>query len=175
MEKLRQFIENHRDEFDDEPLLEGHWERFEQKLAAVEPQQPTKRVWLWAVAGLAAAAAVALLLWLQPMRIVTDPSDGMVQEDWLAMQQEFLETQGYYQMRIIDLTEQMDKLCKEKRSTEAEQLLQAAWQVRSEVTEFEQEVVPTLSYDETGLYALTQTYSMGIGSLTFLLNQMETM
>lgn len=175
MEKLRQFIENHRDEFDDEPLLEGHWERFEQKLAAVEPQQPTKRVWLWAVAGLAAAAAVALLLWLQPMRIVTDPSDGMVQEDWLAMQQEFLETQGYYQMRIIDLTEQMDKLCKEKRSTEAEQLLQAAWQVRSEVKEFEQEVVPTLSYDEMGLYALTQTYSMGIGSLTFLLNQMETM
>lgn len=175
MEKLRQFIENHRDEFDDEPLLEGHWERFEQKLAVVEPQQPTKRVWLWAVAGLAAAAAVALLLWLQPMRIVTDPSDGMVQEDWLAMQQEFLETQGYYQMRIIDLTEQMDKLCKEKRSTEAEQLLQAAWQVRSEVKEFEQEVVPTLSYDEMGLYALTQTYSMGIGSLTFLLNQMETM
>ena len=175
MEKLRQFIENHRDEFDDEPLLEGHWERFEQKLAAVEPQQPTKRVWLWAVAGLAAAAAVALLLWLQPMRIVTDPSDGMVQEDWLAMEQEFLETQGYYQMRIIDLTEQMDKLCKEKRSTEAEQLLQAAWQVRSEVKEFEQEVVPTLSYDEMGLYALTQTYSMGIGSLTFLLNQMETM
>lgn len=175
MEKLRQFIENHRDEFDDEPLLEGHWERFEQKLAAVEPQQPTKRVWLWAVAGLAAAAAIALLLWLQPMRIVTDPSDGMVQEDWLAMQQEFLETQGYYQMRIIDLTEQMDKLCKEKRSTEAEQLLQAAWQVRSEVKEFEQEVVPTLSYDEMGLYALTQTYSMGIGSLTFLLNQMETM
>lgn len=175
MEKLRQFIENHRDEFDDEPLLEGHWERFEQKLAAVEPQQPTKRVWLWAVAGLAAAAAVALLLWLQPMQIVTDPSDGMVQEDWLAMQQEFLETQGYYQMRIIDLTEQMDKLCKEKRSTEAEQLLQAAWQVRSEVKEFEQEVVPTLSYDEMGLYALTQTYSMGIGSLTFLLNQMETM
>ena len=175
MEKLRQFIENHRDEFDDEPLLEGHWERFEQKLAVVEPQQPTKRVLLWAVAGLAAAAAVALLLWLQPMRIVTDPSDGMVQEDWLAMQQEFLETQGYYQMRIIDLTEQMDKLCKEKRSTEAEQLLQAAWQVRSEVKEFEQEVVPTLSYDEMGLYALTQTYSMGIGSLTFLLNQMETM
>ena len=175
MEKLRQFIENHRDEFDDEPLLEGHWERFEQKLAAVEPQQPTKRVWLWAVAGLAAAAAIALLLWLQPVRIVTDPSDGMVQEDWLAMQQEFLETQGYYQMRIIDLTEQMDELCKAKRSTEAEQLLQAAWQVRSEVTEFEQEVVPTLSYDETGLYALTQTYSMGIGSLTFLLNQMETM
>ena len=175
MEKLRQFIENHRDEFDDEPLLDGHWERFEQKLAAVEPQQPTKRVWLWAVAGLAAAAAVALLLWLQPMRIVTDPSDGMVQEDWLAMQQEFLETQGYYQMRIIDLTEQMDKLCKEKRSPEAEQLLQAAWQVRSEVKEFEQEVVPTLSYDEMGLYALTQTYSMGIGSLTFLLNQMETM
>ena len=175
MEKLRQFIENHRDEFDDEPLLDGHWERFEQKLAAVEPQQPTKRVWLWAVAGLAAAAAVALLLWLQPMRIVTDPSDGMVQEDWLAMQQEFLETQGYYQMRIIDLTEQMDKLCKEKRSPEAEQLLQAAWQVRSEVKEFEQEVVPTLSYDEMGLYALTQTYYMGIGSLTFLLNQMETM
>ena len=175
MEKLRQFIENHRDEFDDEPLLEGHWERFEQKLAVVEPQQPTKRVWLWAVVGLAAAAAVALLLWLQPMRIVTDPSDGMVQEDWLAMEQEFLETQGYYQMRIIDLTEQMDELCKAKRSTEAEQLLQAAWQVRSEVTEFEQEVVPTLSYDETGLYALTQTYSMGIGSLTFLLNQMETM
>ena len=175
MEKLRQFIENHRDEFDDEPLLDGHWERFEQKLAAVEPQQPTKRVWLWAAAGLVAAAAIALLLWLQPMRIVTDPSDGMVQEDWLAMQQEFLETQGYYQMRIIDLTEQMDKLCKEKRSTEAEQLLQAAWQVRSEVKEFEQEVVPTLSYDEMGLYALTQTYSMGIGSLTFLLNQMETM
>ena len=175
MEKLRQFIENHRDEFDDEPLLEGHWERFEQKLAAVEPQQPTKRVWLWAVAGLAAAAAVALLLWLQPMRIVTDPSDGMVQEDWLAMQQELLETQGYYQMRIIDLTEQMDKLCKEKRSTEAEQLLQAAWQVRSEVKEFEQEVVPTLSYDEMGLYALTQTYSLGIGSLTFLLDRMETM
>ena len=91
------------------------------------------------------------------------------------MQQEFLETQGYYQMRIIDLTEQMDKLCKEKRSTEAEQLLQAAWQVRSEVKEFEQEVVPTLSYDEMGLYALTQTYSLGIGSLTFLLDRMETM
>ena len=175
MEKLRQFIENHRDEVDDEPLLEGHWERFEQKLAAVEPQQPKKMFWLWPAAGLVAAAAIVLLLWLQPMRIVTDPSDGMVQEDWLAMQQEFLETQGYFQMRIIDLTEQMDKLCKEKRSTEAEQLLQAAWQVRSEVKEFEQEVVPTLSYDEMGLYALTQTYSMGIGSLTFLLNQMETM
>lgn len=175
MEKLRQFIENHRDEFDDEPLLEGHWERFEQKLAAVEPQQPTKRVWLWSVAGLAAVAAVALLLWLQPLRTLTDPSDGMEQEDLITMEQEFLETQGYYQMRIIDLTEQMDELCKAKRSTEAEQLLQAAWQVRSEVTEFEQEVVPTLSYDETGLYALTQTYSMGIGSLTFLLNQMETM
>ncbi|MDY4550853.1 MAG: hypothetical protein SPD54_03380 [Parabacteroides sp.] len=177
MEKLRQFIQDHQAEFDDEPLLEGHFERFEQKLATVQPKRSGRQVWLWrAVGGISAVAAViALLLWLQPMRIVTDPSDGMVQEDWLAMQQEFLETQGYYQMRIIDLTEQMDKLCKEKRSTEAEQLLQAAWQVRSEVTEFEQEVVPTLSYDETGLYALTQTYSMGIGSLTFLLNQMETM
>lgn len=175
MEKLRQFIENHRDEFDDEPLLEGHWERFEQKLAAVEPQQPTKRVWLWAVAGLAAAAAVALLLWLQPTRIVTDPSDGMVQEDWLAMQQEFLETQGYYQMRMNDLTDRLDQLCKQKRTEEAEQLLQAAWQVRSDVKEFEHEVVPTLPCDEDGLYALAQTYSLGIGSLTFLLDRMETM
>ena len=175
MEKLRQFIENHRDEFDDEPLLEGHWERFEQKLAAVEPQQPTKRVWLWAVVGLAAAAAVALLLWLQPMRIVTDTSDGMVQEDWLTMQQEFLETQGYYQMRMNDLTDRLDQLCKQKRTEEAEQLLQAAWQVRSDVKEFEHEVVPTLPCDEDGLYALAQTYSLGIGSLTFLLDRMETM
>ena len=175
MEKLRQFIENHRDEFDDEPLLDGHWERIEQKLAAVEPQQPKKMFWLWPAAGLVAAAAIVLLLWLQPVPVEPDSSHEVEQQELTAMELEFQEAQGYYQMRMNDLTDRLDQLCKQKRTEEAEQLLQAAWQVRSDVKEFEHEVVPTLPCDEDGLYALAQTYSLGIGSLTFLLDRMETM
>lgn len=175
MEKLRQFIEDNRAVFDDEPLPEGHVERFEQKLAAASPTRGARRIRLWSKAVMAAAAIGLLLLWLRPMGETNHPQPETEEEPLSAMTREWQETQGFYQMRMADLTDRMDRLCKEKRTAGAEELLEAAWKIQTDTKRFEFEVVPTLPCDEMGLYAMTQAYTRSIGSLSFLLERMETL
>ena len=57
MDKLKNFIDTNREAFEDDLLPEGHFERFEQKLAV-----PRKsRAMLYSLCAFAAAACIALL------------------------------------------------------------------------------------------------------------------
>ena len=57
MDKLKNFIDTNREAFEDDLLPEGHFERFEQKLAAPRKSQAT----LYSLCAFAAAACIALL------------------------------------------------------------------------------------------------------------------
>ena len=52
MDKLKNFIDTNREAFEDDLLPEGHFERFEQKLAAPRKSQAT----LYSLCAFAAAA-----------------------------------------------------------------------------------------------------------------------
>lgn len=57
MDKLKNFIDTNREAFEDDLLPEGHFERFEQKLAAPRKSRAT----LYSLCAFAAAACIALL------------------------------------------------------------------------------------------------------------------
>ena len=57
MDKLKNFIDTNREAFEDDLLPEGHFERFEQKLAVPRKSRAT----LYSLCAFAAAACIALL------------------------------------------------------------------------------------------------------------------
>ena len=60
MDKLKNFIDTNREAFEDDLLPEGHFERFEQKLAVPRKSRAT----LYSLCAFAAAACIALLFLL---------------------------------------------------------------------------------------------------------------
>mgnify|MGYP007005094030 CR=1 FL=1 len=115
MDKLKNFIDTNREAFEDDLLPEGHFERFEQKLAA-----PRKsRAMLYSLCAFAAAACIALLflfklpggtpLPIQPRQVVTGQHACEVKE-------EIEELRLYYNMQMSDIISQMQAMYKLQRT-----------------------------------------------------------
>ena len=122
MDKLKNFIDTNREAFEDDLLPEGHFERFEQKLAVPRKSRAT----LYSLCAFAAAACIALLflfklpggtpLPIQPRQVVTGQHACEVKE-------EIEELRLYYNMQMSDIISQMQAMYKLQRTPGTEELL----------------------------------------------------
>lgn len=164
MDKLKQFIDDHRDEFNDIELPKGHQARFEKKL----PIRAKRRTLWYSVYGVAAAACIALLLFFKPSTDLFIDDD-----DPTANVCEIEELQLYYTMQINEVLAQIEAINETETSPKSAQLLQASQQVVDDSGRFEEEVLPSLPCSEEGIYAINQHYSNSLRSLHIMLDQME--
>ena len=156
MDKLKNFIDTNREAFEDDLLPEGHFERFEQKLAVPRKSRAT----LYSLCAFAAAACIALLflfklpggtpLPTQPRQVVTG-------------------------QHACEVKEEMQAMYKLQQTPGAEELLKETKRVLTDNYMFEETVLPTLPCSNAGLYAMNLHYSTSLESLNIMLKQMENM
>lgn len=176
MDKLKNFIDTHRDAFDDEMLPEGHFGRFSQKLP--ESRQ-SKRFKIYTLGACLAAACAALFFLLHapesdPVSIPLDHSLQASEKTQHCQQKtEIDELRLYYNMQMNDVMARMEILNREQRTPGAAGLLKETHKVLTDNYMFETTVLPTLPCSDIGLFAMTQHYSNSLQSLSFMLKQME--
>ncbi len=170
MDKLKSYINTHRDAFEDDLLPEGHFERFEQKL----PAGRRRPISFYTLVAMAAAASIALLLlWQLPITTVVPTEETPVQAETDSELQEMDELQFYYQMQVNDIMARMEKLYKQEQTTGTTGLMEASKQILADNLQFEEHILPTLSPSDDALFAITQHYSVSVNSLNLVLQQME--
>lgn len=172
MDKLKEFIDNNREAFDNDLLPEGHFERFEQKLpvAPLKRQKPLYMLW----GSFAAAAVIALLLLLRLPGGSTIPDSGQRATAKASQaREEIEELQVYYQIQINDLMAQMKRLYDQEQTPGATGLLKETQKILQDNYMFEETILPTLPHSNEGVFAMTQHYSNSLESLNFMLKQME--
>lgn len=167
MDKLKQYIQNNREMFDQEELPVGHELRFMQKLS-----RKRNRVKLFACYALAVAASVAVLIMsVFPFSEKKDPLSSDLAT--VTMTTEISELQLYYNMQMREIVDRIESFNPGNGTLEKQQVLKEAKRVLAMSKLFEESVVPQLpSFDET-LFAMTQYYGTSIRSLNFMLEQME--
>lgn len=163
MDKLKQFIDSNKEEFDEVDLPEGHFERFEKKLSA-RRRRPVR---LYTLFGIVAAACIALLLIFKPS------TDLYMDDDPTANVCEIEELQLYYTMRMNDVLSKIEAVYEKAPSPGSSQLMAATQTVLHDSEEFEEQVLPTLPCSEEGIFAVNQHYENSLASLRIMLNQME--
>lgn len=162
MDKLKQFIDEHRQEFNDIELPEGHLERFEKKL----PRQAKRRTLWYTVYGVAAAACIALFILFKPSTDLFMEGD-----DPTANVCEIEELQLYYTMQINEVLARIEAADEETTSHKSAQLVQASRKVVNDSDRFEEEILPTLPCSEEGIYVINQHYRNSLRSLQIMLDQ----
>ncbi len=109
MDELKNFIDTNREAFEDDLLPEGHFERFEQKLAAPRKSQAT----LYSLCAFAAAACIALLFLFKlpggtPLH--TQPGQVATGQPICEVKEEIEELRLYYNMQMSDIISQMQAM-----------------------------------------------------------------
>lgn len=165
MDKLKNFIEDNREAFDEERLPVGHLDRFEEKLA---PRRKDRTI-LWGIVGFAAAACIALFLLYQlPFQ------KGFGERQYVCeMKQEIAELQLHYTMRMNEVVLQMEDLYEQEQTPGAAQLLSETKKVLNDTHQFEENILPTLPCSDESLLALTQHYNNSLESMHIMLEYME--
>lgn len=175
MDKLKDFIDTNREAFDDDLLPEGHFGRFEQKLAA--PRR--NRAALYRLCVFAAAACIALLFLFR----LPDGTPVHLPDEWAeaedakcaAMQEEVEGLQLYYRMQMNDVISRMQEIHKRQPLPGTKELLEETQRVLADSHTFEETVLPSLPCSDTGLCAMNLHYRASLESLNTMLEQMENM
>jgi hypothetical protein len=158
MDRLKNFIDDNRERFDDIELPEGHRERFEQKLKA-QNRKPIIRYALWSIIA-AACVSLFLLIDVQPQSAEEyDLCDIMSTE-----KQELI---LYYNMQMNNIISQLEA----HNNTASDERLAQAKTIQSECFHFEEEVVPDLPCTEKAIFAINQHYIRSIEGMTTILEQ----
>jgi hypothetical protein len=165
MDKLKDFIDTHREAFDDDFLPEGHFERFEEKLG--RRKRVTLRLTLLAAS---VAAAAGLFIFLKAPSI---EKENMQPVYTCEVEKEIEGLRLYYNMQIYDVVAQMKDLYAAQRSSGSLELLEESKQVVYSVYDFEENNLPSLPCSDDGLFAMTQHYNNSLKSLNFMLGQMK--
>ncbi len=164
MDKLKDFIQDNIEAFDEDFLPEGHFERFEKKL----PREQKRRFSLFRLSALAAAASLALFF------LIGTPKGK--QDDFLAsLAQEKEEMDGlqmYYRMQMDEILLQMEELGKRQAAGSAD-LLQESRQIMQDCRTFEETVLPTLPCSGEGVLAMSQHYNASVEGLNIMLRRMK--
>ena len=111
MDKLKNFIDTNREAFEDDLLPEGHFERFEQKLAVPRKSRAT----LYSLCAFAAAACIALLfLFKLPggTPLPTQPRQVVTGQHACEVKEEIEELRLYYNMQMSDIISHMQAMYK---------------------------------------------------------------
>lgn len=163
MDKLKDFIENNKQEFDDIELPVGHMERFKDKLEGRKKQVVRRRL-AW---GIAAAACLGLLFTFQ-----TQYNKEQV-ENLCELSTEIKEVRMYYNMQMSATIAQMEELYKEHQTPGRFELLQQTQEVIAVNQDFENRILPTLPCSEEALFAMNQHYDASLSGMNILLRQMR--
>jgi hypothetical protein len=166
MDKLKDFIDTHREAFDDDLLPEGHLERFEKKL------KKKRNVRRFSLIAVTIAAAAGLFFFL---KIQSDMGDEPQQESIFTCEaeEEIEELRLYYNMQIYDVETQIKDLYAYRETPGSLELLEETERVIQTSYEFEENILPTLPCSEAGVFAMNQHYSNSLNSLNFMLKRME--
>jgi hypothetical protein len=164
MDRLKQFIDGNREEFDDIELPEGHRKRFCKKLSS-HGKLRTLRYFIYAAV---AAACVALLFLFRPSVGFSTEEDDPAENVC-----EIEDVQLYYTMQMNDVLAKIEKAYEQESTPKSAQLMLASRHVQNDVGRFEETVLPFLPCSEEGLYAMNQHYRNSLKSLEIMLEQME--
>lgn len=180
MDKLKDFIETNRADFDEAyPLPQGHEARFLRRLEEDFPASTPRKVHLtsslYLLYAVTMAASVALLLLLRLSTAHTpeaiDPYLAEVQQ----IQTEMEELQFYYHMQMRTVREQMKELTERQPSPGVMAIWRESEQILADNHSFEQNELPQLPTESETLCALTQHYGSSLETLQFMLSKMEQM
>lgn len=163
-----------REAFDGEPLPEGHFERFEQKLGYPDKSR-TLRYALYAFAVAACIALLFLFRFPETTFLHPSPDKVMTAQPTCGIEQEIEELRLYYTMQMNDILTQMRAIYSCRQYPGVAELLQDTQQLLAENDMFEETVLPELPCSSDGLYAMNLHYTSNIETLLFLLKQMENM
>ena len=169
MDKLKDFIDRHREEFDNVDLPKGHLQRFERKLRR-DPHRAS-RYFLPIVSTVAAAACILAFLFITGRNDGTspvNPNHFVCEAD-----EEMEELREYYRMRVYNVEEQIVGLYEEHPSPATLAILQDFEDVAHEIRSFEENILPTLPCSNNGLNVINRQYSGSLESLGVMLEQME--
>jgi hypothetical protein len=169
MDNLKDFIDRHRDEFDAEPLPDGHLERFERRLRRRHNRHA--RYLLPLAATLAAAACIFTFLFITGGD--ANPNRNGTGAFICESDEEMDELRAYYHMRVYDLEERMRSLHQAKPSEGATGILQDTKEVMNSIDEFEENILPTLPCSDDGLNVMNRQYAGSLEILGKMLEQME--
>lgn len=172
MDRLKDFIDTNREAFEDELLPDGHFERFEQRLAAPRRSRAT----LYSLYAFAAAACLAFLfLFRLPAPLHTQPGQVATSQPACEVKEEIEELRLYYNMQMNDIILRMQAIYKQQQTSGTEELLEETKRVLTDNYMFEETILPTLPCSNDGLYAMNQHYCTSLESLNIMLKQMENM
>ncbi|MDD4514176.1 hypothetical protein [Massilibacteroides sp.] len=163
MDRLKNFIDNNRPEFDDIELPVGHAERFNKKLEGRKKLIMRRRV-----IGLIAAAACLGLLFFVQTRYAEKNMDNTC-----TMSAEISEVRHYYTMQISETIAQMEEIYKHHQSPGALELLKQTQEVIALNNDFENRILPSLPCSEEALFAMNRHYDASVSGMRILLRQMQ--
>jgi hypothetical protein len=167
MDKLKDFIDAHREAFDNDLLPEGHLARFEKKL------KPKRRLRKLAPAIVTIAAATAALLILLKTQSNISPAPQQGTTFICEAEEEIEELRLYYNMQIYDVETQIKDLHSHRQTPGSSELMQATEHIIRTSCEFEENILPTLPCSEAALFAMNQHYGNSLQSLNLMLRQMQ--
>lgn len=169
MDRLKQFIEDNRKEFENESLPTGHEMRFSRKLESKKKLNPFINIGIW----IAAAAAVFLLFLLPHPEKESSQLLNAQKSQVCETAKEIQELRIYYQMQINDIIAQMENLYKQNKTPGTDGLLKETQTVLAANKRFDQTELPELPCSNEGVYAITQHYNNSLESLSIMLKQMK--
>lgn len=167
MDKLKQFINNNREEFDEQELPFGHELRFQKKL----PHRKNKTKVFCLYASLI-AASVALLIMLA-LPFYKPESSFLEHRTSCRTEDEINELRLYYSMQMLDIVDRIKEFDPGEKEQEKQQVLNETEQVLALSKQFDETVIPHLPCSDEGLFAVNQYYSTSLRSLNFMLEQLE--
>jgi hypothetical protein len=176
MDRLKKYIDDNNESFDDVELPEGHLERFVDKLEKANMRK-TKRVWI--ISLLSSAAAVLLLLFIglgRQDKSDIEPIDVEVNNDRCTdIQDEINELTLSYNMKINSLLSDIETECEKRNSKMANYILKDSKAVRLEADHFENSILPELPCTELSFEIITRQYDANIQSLSMMLEEVKRM
>lgn len=165
-DKLKQFIDTHREEFEDIKLPEGHFERFNEKLPK---KKRNSQIRIFSLLTAAIAACIALLLLFKnPFGLDDATSSPYICE----MKKEIEELQLFYRMQMNDAITQMEEMYNEDRTPGAAELLKETKKVQLASIRFEEKILPSLPCSDQAIFAVNQHYSNSLKSINIMLECM---
>lgn len=182
---LKEYIEEHRGEFDRVELPEGHLDRLLSKMPEAAPSQARRRgmgrrVYYYLVSGAACLAClVAGVSYLSSGRIddaastvagtvaVTDIPD----RDY---RREMAQARMYYRMQIEMLEATISSECSQLDVAVAKTVMADTRRLLCQTERFETELLPALQASESGTYLMVTHYTATINSLNNILEIITT-
>ncbi|MDR2498366.1 MAG: hypothetical protein LBD28_02885 [Tannerellaceae bacterium] len=169
MDNLKKFVDQYRDQFDAEPLPDGHLERFERKLRS-RHNRPA-RYFLPIAATIAAAACIFAILFIKGGEYNRNQNGNgafICEAD-----EEMDELRSYYHMRVYDLEERMRSLHLAQPTEGSASIMHDTQEVMKSIYDFEENILPTLPCSGNGLNVMNRQYASSLETLEVMLEQME--